>query len=121
MNARDLRDVIVPSGAVRMELFLESAYAHIQRLQRVDWEMVLGEWSGLEPLTVRQHTGVAIGELHVHAWDMTRSIGTDHRPHDVEVVAEGNRVVRNISAQGEPWEAILIAYGRDPNWTPVSR
>ena len=121
MNARDLRDLVEPTGDERMEFFLELASAHLQRLQRVDWKVILGDWSGLGPLTVGQHSGVAIGEWHVHAWDMARSFGAEHRPSDPVVVAEGNRVVRNVSYQGDPWQALLRAYGRDPNWTAVPR
>ena len=119
MNARDLRDLAEPTGDERLELFLELASAHVQRLQHVDWTATLGDWSGLGSLTIGQHTGVAIGEWHVHAWDMGRSLGVEHQPRNPVVVAEGNRVVRNVSYQSDPWQAVLLAYGRDPNWRAV--
>ena len=46
-----------------------------------------GTWSGLGDLTVGQHTGIAIGEWHVHAWDLARASGTDHRPSDASTVS----------------------------------
>jgi Mycothiol maleylpyruvate isomerase N-terminal domain len=119
MNARDLAsltDAHEGKGPARMELFLALASAHLRRIERADWEITLGHWSGLGPLTVGQHSGVAIGEWHVHAWDMARSIGADHRPRDATVVAEGNRPVRDVAGEEDPWRALLTAYGRDPDW-----
>ena len=117
MNARDLVGLDAVAGPERMDLFLEAARAHLQRITDAEWAITLGEWEGLGPLTIGEHSGVAIGEWHVHAWDMARSIGSDHRPEDAATVAEGNRVVRDVSAQGDPWRAVLAAYGRDPDWT----
>lgn len=115
MNARDLFGLPETGGPRRMEVFLDLATAHLRRLDDVDWRMTLGEWSGLGPLTVGQHSGVAIGEWHVHAWDMARSIGADHRAADAVVVAEGNRMVRDVSVRGEPGLVVLAGYGRDPD------
>ena len=115
----DLFGLPETGGPRRMEIFLDLAAAHLRRLGDVDWSMTLGEWSGLGPLTVGQHSGVAIGEWHVHAWDMARSIGAHHRPSDAMVVAEGNRIVRDVLVRGDPWLAVLDGYGRDPNWTHI--
>jgi hypothetical protein len=54
----------------------------------------------------------------VHAWDVARSLGIDHRPTDDVVIAEGNRVVRDVPIAGDAWRGVLVAYGRDPGWTP---
>jgi uncharacterized protein (TIGR03083 family) len=118
MNARDLANLREHSGPERMERFLELAGDHLRRIERADWDVLLGEWSGLGPLTVGQHSGVAIGEWHVHAWDVARSLGIDHRPTDEVIVAEGNQVVRAFSFVGDAWRGVLVAYGRDPGWTP---
>ena len=117
MNATDLLNLPETSGTRRMERFLGFAEDHLRRIEDVDWYMILGEWSGLGPLTVGQHGGVAVGEWHVHAWDMARSLGQDHRPSDAEVVREGNRVLRDIAGSGDPWLAVLTAYERDTGWT----
>ncbi len=119
MNARDLLDLTDTDGPGRMELFLSLATLHLDRVEGADWEVILAEWSGIGPLTIGQHTGVAIGEWHVHVWDMARSLGRDHRPNDALVVAQGNRVLRDISVDRDPWLGVLTAYGRDPEWTPI--
>lgn len=116
MNAQDLLGLPESGGPERVEIFLELATAHLRRVEGADWETPLGEWSEIGPLTIGQHSGVAIGEWHVHAWDIARSIGADHRPIDPVVVAEGNKVVRAVSAGGDAWSAVLMAYGRDPDW-----
>jgi uncharacterized protein (TIGR03083 family) len=118
MNARDLANLGASSGAERMEGFLDLAGDHLRRIKHADWDVLLGEWSGLGPLTIGQHSGVAIGEWHVHAWDVARSLGIDHRPTDDVVIAEGNRVVRDVPIAGDAWRGVLVAYGRDPGWTP---
>src|ERR1700683_3129610 len=79
MNARDLAELEEVGGAERVELFCELAEQHLSRLHEADWDTTLGTWSGLGVLTVGQHTGIAIGEWHVHAWDVARATGADHR------------------------------------------
>jgi hypothetical protein len=116
MNARDLSGLADEDGVRRMHLFVDLAAEHLRRLETADWSITLGEWSGLGPLTLGQHSGVAIGEWHVHAWDMARALGADHRPGDAEIVAQGNRVVREISGDIDPWEAVLSGYARDLGW-----
>jgi hypothetical protein len=120
MNAQDLRSLAEAgesTGPARMERFYALASAHLRRIERADWGLTLGHWTGLGPLTVGQHSAVAIGEWHVHAWDMARSIGADHRPADADVVAEGNTVVRDVPGiDDDPWRSLLVAYGRDPAW-----
>ena len=116
MNAADLLKLAELSGPARMERFLDAVQDHLLRIEGEDWDMILGDWSGLGPLTLAQHSGVAIGEWHIHAWDMARSVGADHRPSDAAMVAEGNRAIRDVSMTRDPWLAVLAAYGRDPNW-----
>jgi uncharacterized protein (TIGR03083 family) len=118
MNATDLLNVAGLSGPERIERFLGAAQDHLLRVERADWDTILGDWAGLGPLTVGQHSGVAIGEWHIHAWDMARSLGGDHRPGDASIVAEGNRAVREVSTDGDPWLAVLSAYQRNPDWAP---
>lgn len=92
---RDLRELADIAGTERARQFVELASSYLQRLRDADWTLTLGEWSGLGPLSVGQHSGVAIGEWHVHAWDIAKSIGEEHRLRDAAVVAEGNRVIRD--------------------------
>jgi hypothetical protein len=72
---------------------------------------------------------VACAEGNVHAWDLARSLGTDYRPADPELVFEGWRAgtpqLRRPEAagllvaapvQGGVWETMLYLFGRDPGW-----
>ena len=133
MNANDLAELEVSGGSERVVIFSELAEQHLQRLWDVEWDATLGTWSGLGDLTVGQHTGVAIGEWHVHAWDLARASGGDHRPNDALTVKKGQRPVRRVvdlAGEGEgegeggeggvsnSWISVLRAYGRDPEWRP---
>jgi len=121
MNARDLAGLTETEGQIRVMRFVELAGEHLQRLSDADWDMPLGNWSGLGVLSVGEHTGVAIGEWHVHAWDLARSHGSDHSPSDPATVASGQVVLNRLVAPGDPWTQILIAYGRDPEWSHQKR
>jgi uncharacterized protein (TIGR03083 family) len=116
MNAADLETLPEQGGEERLRAFLDLAAAHRARLEAADWSVRLGTWSGLGPLSVAQHTGVAIGEWHVHAWDMARGLGGDHRPADAAVVLAGNRVLPGPEEPGDEWHGVLRRYGRDPDW-----
>ena len=82
MNARDLAALPEGSGPDRIAEFLVLARDYGHRLAGADWRRTLGEWDGIGPLTLAEHTGLAIGEWHIHAWDLARSAGQDHRPAD---------------------------------------
>lgn len=114
MNADDLARLPESTGAERVELYVELAGDHLRRLREVDWDLVLGTWSGLGELSVGQHTGVAIGEWHVHEWDLARALGSDHRPSDPLTIARGQRTVLRAIGPGDPWVSVLHGYGRDP-------
>jgi uncharacterized protein (TIGR03083 family) len=120
MNAADLDAMPEQDGEERLRSFLELATAHRSRVGEADWTLRLGSWSGLGALSVGQHTGVAIGEWHVHAWDIARGLRADHRPHDAAVVMTGNRVLPGPANPGDDWRAVLLRYGRDPDWEPSS-
>ncbi|MFZ0664487.1 MAG: maleylpyruvate isomerase N-terminal domain-containing protein [Acidimicrobiales bacterium] len=122
MNARDLAALSEADGPTRAARFVELAGEHLGRLSESDWDMRLGNWSGLGDLSVAEHTGVAIGEWHVHAWDLARANGGDHRPSDPEVLAAGQHVLGRLVGPGDPWTQLLVAYGRDPEWSiPTDR
>jgi Mycothiol maleylpyruvate isomerase N-terminal domain len=116
MNSADLGRLDDSTGTERISLFVSSAGAYGTRLAEIGdpgWWLTLGIWEGLGPLTVGQHAGIAIGEWHVHAWDLARVSGRDHHPADAPVVAQGQKVVgRVIEVQGDPWDLVLTGYGR---------
>lgn len=113
MNAQDLITLPPGRGPDRVADFLHVAGHYGQRLDEADWDMVLGEWDGVGPLTVLQHTGLAIREWHIHAWDLARSAGYDHRPADPRTVAAGCASLSGTFRDDEdPWLATLIGSGR---------
>lgn len=118
MNARDLARLEVQPGKERSEAFVELAGAHLQRLACADWYRKLGTWSRFGDLSIGDHTGVVIGEWHVHAWDLARSSGGDHRPSNPGLIASGQRVIGRAAGAGDPWIAVLLGYERDPDWRP---
>lgn len=112
MNARDL-DALGPStGPNRIAGFLASASEYRVKIAAANWEIVLGEWSGAGPRTLGQHTGLAIVEWHVHAWDLARTTGRDHRPADPKTVAAGRVELQETRDDRDPWHALLALTGR---------
>lgn len=101
--------------------YLSKALRHLQFADRW-WDLTMkvttvGTW------TVGQHVGIAAIEYHVHAWDLRRSQGRDHRAGDAVFLAEvwerhvGPAVgARLPDHRGDPWTALLEATGRDPEW-----
>ena len=120
MNARDLAELEETGGPLRLERFSELAEHHLRRLRIAAWDETLGTWIGLGDLTVGEHTGVAIGEWHVHAWDLARASGYDHRPDDAFTVRKGQHVLNRATDPGDPWISVLHGYERDPDWAPSS-
>lgn len=118
MNTNDLTALAERSGPERIEGFTRLAHEHLDRVASADWALILGTWSGLGALTLGQHTGVAVGEWHVHAWDLSRAAGADHRPQDPATVAAGQWAVGRAVGPGDPWTGVLRAYERDPGWAP---
>jgi uncharacterized protein (TIGR03083 family) len=112
MNARDLAALPATGGPERIGEFATSARSYGDRLASVDWLMVLGYWADLGPLTVAKHTGLAVGEWHIHAWDLWQSIGRDHRPADPEVGAAARAALPAAFPAGDPWDATLAWSGR---------
>ncbi len=112
MNARDLAALPASGGPERIQEFATSARAYGDRLASVDWQMILGYWADLGPLTAAEHTGLAVGEWHIHAWDLCQSIGQDHRPTDPEVGAAARAALPAAFPEGDPWDATLSWSGR---------
>jgi hypothetical protein len=114
MNARDLARLPQASGPDRIADFLVLASAYGRRVAEADWDRVLGEWNGARPLTLAQHTGLAIGEWHLHAWDLAQTVVQDHRPADAVTVAAGRAARPEPMPVGDPWLATLTLAGRRP-------
>jgi hypothetical protein len=114
MNQLDLRSLPEPHGPQRFLAFEAVATRYGERLAEVDWSMTLGSWAGYGPMTVGDHTLAAVGEWHIHAWDVARSFGWDYRPDDPDVVLAGHQVTTATTREADVWTASLIAAGRRP-------
>lgn len=114
MNERDLAALPDNSGPERVTTFLVVARDYGRRLTEADWKETLGEWSGIGAMTIGEHTGLAVGEWHLHAWDLARCGGRDHRPADPATVAAGQAVLGALMPSGDPWVATLTWSGRRP-------
>ena len=116
MNDRDLADLPETSGQERIRDFVRTATAYGDRLRHHDWETSIGTWPGIGRLTIAEHTLLAVGEWHIHGWDLARSAGGDHQQSDPEVVLAGQRILPGSLPDGEAWVAALQAAGRFPLW-----
>jgi uncharacterized protein (TIGR03083 family) len=121
-------------GPASIADYTTSARAYADRLGPV-WDLPYGYPRGT--VTAGLHAGTAAVEWHVHAWDLARSIGADHRPSDPETLlraaattqaaAQVGRgrglaggVARSVSARrarrdGDPWRFLLGVAGRVPD------
>ena len=115
------------SGPERVEAFTHDALAYAGRLP-AGWDLPYGYPFGT--VTAGLHAGVATVEWHIHAWDLARSAGADHRPAEPEAVA-GAAIECVVAATGgvrgaligriaplafrrDPWVALLKRSGRRP-------
>lgn len=114
MNARELIALPPTPGPERIAAFLGLALHYGHRLAGADWHLTLGDWEGLGTMSLADHTGLAIGEWHIHAWDLARSAGHDHHPADAATIAAGRSVLGGRPPKGDPWLAMLIGSGRSP-------
>jgi hypothetical protein len=86
-------------------------------------------------VTVAGMAGAATAEWHLHAWDLARALGLDHRPAEPEIVLAGWRAGMphlpaadsddvmtgqagrlGFGRQRDPWQILLLASGRLPSW-----
>ena len=105
--------------------FEEAAEAYAERVAD-HWELPYGYPLGT--VTAGLHAAVAASEWHLHAWDLARTHGCDHRPGDAAALfratgacvadARGGLAGRvqaglvRLGASVRPWEQMLRASGR---------
>ncbi len=104
----------VGAGADRIVAFDAIATRYGERVGETDPDLVLAQWEGLGALSVRHHTLAAAVEWHLHAWDLARALGWDHRPADPELLFDGRRLLGASLPGGDAWSAVLAASGRRP-------
>ena len=105
--------------------FVDTAGRYADRLSR-HWDTPYGYPFGT--VTAGLHAAVAASEWHLHAWDLARAAGDDHRPSDPGALfrAAGRCVTTaqgglagaaqaglvRLAAPVRPWEQMLRASGR---------
>jgi len=114
-------------GPAALELFVTRARSYGARLPAA-WELPYGYPRGT--VTAGLHAAMAATEWHLHAWDLARSGGADHRPSDPDALYRGAgaclamaqgglkgriaAVLVPVGARLSPWEALLRRSGRAP-------
>jgi len=112
MNGQDLIELPETSGPERIRDFGRTATAYRDRLRAQTGRRQSGPGVGIGRLTIAEHILLAVGEWHIHAWDLARAAGGDHQPADAEVVLAGLRILPGSLPDGEPWAAALQGAGR---------
>jgi uncharacterized protein (TIGR03083 family) len=123
-NAAELAALADAPPAEHIAAFALAASAYARRLPSV-WDLPHHVYRD-RVVTVAGMAGAACAEWHLHAWDLARALGTDHRPAEPEVVLAGWRAgmahlaagVPSYAAAGragrrpDPWHVVLLASGR---------
>ncbi len=118
MNAAGLASLPSESGPRRIAKFVEEAGHYRRRLETIDWHRTFGSWESVGPLTVAEHTGLAVVEWHVHAWDLAVANGQNYRPLSADVLVRAASVLSGQLPPGDRWIALLHWAGRQPQPSP---
>jgi len=122
-NAAELAVLPDAPPAEHIAVFAATARAYARRLPSV-WQLPHHQYLG-QVVTVAGMAGAACAEWHLHAWDLARALGADHRPSDpVAVLAgwqagmvhlpAGHAVAGRRGRGADPWDLVLLASGRLP-------
>lgn len=126
-NAAAVDGLPETTGPERVAGFVELARAYAKRVPE-RWNLPYGYPRGT--VTAGFHAGVAAVEWHIHAWDLGRVVGHDHRPADPDVLAAIGAeselrwkapalrpllpLVRGVVTTGDSWRRLLRGAGRTP-------
>jgi uncharacterized protein (TIGR03083 family) len=126
-NAAEL--AVLPDGppGEHVAVFAATARAYARRLVSV-WQLPHHQYLG-QVVTVAGMAGAACAEWHLHAWDLARALGAEHRPADPAVVLAGwqagmvhlpagHPATGRRGHPADPWDLVLLASGRLPG-SPV--
>ncbi len=86
-NAAELAELPDVPAPEHIAAFAEAARSYAVRVPPL-WDYP-HHWYRGAIVTVGAMAGVACAEWNVHAWDLARSLGTDYRPADPEIVFDG--------------------------------
>jgi len=119
MTAAALATLPAGDGPSRVARFAAEAERYADRVAQ-EWDTPFGYPRGR--VTAGAHAALSGWEWHVHAWDLARSAGADHRPADsltlyrrgteCFVAATGARAPDPDPA--DPWAELLRRTGRSP-------
>jgi uncharacterized protein (TIGR03083 family) len=122
-NAAELAALADAPPADHIAAFAVLARGYAARLGAV-WDLPHHQYRDTV-VTVGGMAGAACAEWHLHAWDLARALGTDHRPAEPAAVLAGWRAGMPhlpLAAAGspgaragrpaDPWHAVLAASGR---------
>ncbi|HEX3493460.1 MAG TPA: maleylpyruvate isomerase N-terminal domain-containing protein [Streptosporangiaceae bacterium] len=125
-NAAELAALSEARPAEHIAAFAVAARAYAARLPSV-WDLPHHQYRE-QVVTVAGMAGAACAEFHLHAWDLARALGLEHRPAQPEVVLDGWRAgLPHLPVDAEagwlgfgrrrdPWYMLLLASGRLPSW-----
>jgi hypothetical protein len=125
-NAAELAALSEARPAEHIAAFAVSARAYAARLPSV-WDLPHHQYRE-QVVTVAGMAGAACAEFHLHAWDLARALGLEHRPAQPEVVLDGWRAGMphlpvdaeagwlGFGRRRDPWYMLLLASGRLPSW-----
>lgn len=111
-NAAELVALGRTPGPVSVRAFATAARTQARRLPAL-WSRTYYRYDGRD-VTVGEAVGALCVEWHVHAWDLARARGMDYRPADPATLVAGWRTGLPYLpiGGGDPWTAVLRAYGR---------
>jgi uncharacterized protein (TIGR03083 family) len=115
-NDAELAVLSPATGREHIIAFTVSAEAYADRLPDA-WDLPYLSYRGTK-FTVGDYAGAVCVEWHLHAWDLARALGKDHRPQNPKVIESAWRsgVPHLPITRGEPWLSLLKASGRSPEW-----
>ena len=115
-NAAELASLPEAAGWEHIAAFAASARSYALRLPS-RWGLPHHRYRSAE-VSVGGMVGGACVEWHVHAWDLARAMRKDYRPAAPDVLVSGwHAGLPHLALPpGDPWEALLIASGRSPDW-----
>lgn len=117
-NAAELAVLPPESGRERIMSFSVSADAYLD-LMADAWDRTHLIHRGTK-FTIGDHAGAASIEFHLHAWDLARAIGRDHRPEDPGLLLAAwawGVPHLPLGGDGDPWIRVLRSSGRSQDWT----
>jgi hypothetical protein len=118
-NAAELAVLPPTTGQEHILAFAISAEAYLDRLGNA-WDEPYLSYRN-KKYTAGEYAGAICVEWHLHAWDLARAMGEDHRPSDPWLIERAWRTGvphLRLPTGEDPWDAVLRGSGRRPDWHP---